>query len=65
MNKARRHGILMMLALLALPLMAQQQFTLEDLNFGGKNYRQMIPQSRSLKWWRPTGETERRYLLDR
>ncbi|MBQ6167129.1 MAG: DPP IV N-terminal domain-containing protein [Muribaculaceae bacterium] len=40
-----------MLALLALPLMAQQQFTLEDLNFGGKNYRQMIPQSRSLKWW--------------
>ncbi len=51
MNKARRHGILMMLALLALPLMAQQQFTLEDLNFGGKNYRQMIPQSRSLKWW--------------
>ena len=62
MNKARRHGILMMLALLALPLMAQQQFTLEDLNFGGKNYRQMIPQSRSLKWWgdqlvRPSADT--------
>ena len=52
----------MMLALLALPLMAQQQFTLEDLNFGGKNYRQMIPQSRSLKWWgdqlvRPSADT--------
>ena len=40
-----------MLALLSLPMMAQQQFTLEDLNFGGKNYRQMIPQTRTLKWW--------------
>ena len=51
MKKTRRHGILLMLALLTLPLMAQQQFTLEDLNFGGKNYRQMIPQTRTLKWW--------------
>ena len=31
--------------------MAQQQFTLEDLNFGGKNYRNMIPQNRSITWW--------------
>lgn len=43
--------MLMLLALLALPLVAQQQFTLEDLNFGGKNYRNMIPQSRNLRWW--------------
>ena len=42
---------MLMLTLLALPLMAQQQFTLEDLNFGGKNYRQMIPQNRTLRWW--------------
>jgi len=30
---------------------AQKQFTLEDLNFGGKNYRKMIPQNRTLRWW--------------
>ena len=40
-----------MLALIALPLSAQQQFTLEDLNFGGKNYRNMIAKNRSLTWW--------------
>ena len=28
----------------------QKQFTLEDLNFGGKNYRQMSPKSFRL-WW--------------
>ena len=43
--------MLMLLALLSLPMVAQQQFTLEDLNFGGKNYRNMIPQNRTLKWW--------------
>lgn len=30
---------------------AQKQFSLEDLNFGGTNYRQMQPQNRSLLWW--------------
>ena len=29
----------------------QKQFTLEDLNFGGKNYKQMTPQNRTLVWW--------------
>ena len=43
--------MVLILALLSLPLVAQQQFTLEDLNFGGKNYRNMIPQNRTLKWW--------------
>lgn len=28
-----------------------KQFTLEDLNFGGKNYRQMIPKTLRL-WWK-------------
>ncbi len=32
-------------------VVAQKQFTLEDLNFGGKNYRQMTPQNQSLFWW--------------
>ena len=44
--------MLMLMTLLAWPLAAQQQqFTLEDLNFGGKNYRNMIPKNRSLTWW--------------
>ena len=42
---------LLLLALLALPVAAQRQFTLEDLNFGGTNYRNMIPQSKTLMWW--------------
>ena len=29
---------------------AQKQFTLEDLNFGGTNYRQMSPKTLRL-WW--------------
>ncbi len=51
MRKTRQQAVLMLMALLALPLLAQQQFTLEDLNFGGTNYRNMIPQSRNLRWW--------------
>ena len=31
--------------------MAQKQFTLEDLNFGGNNYQNMIPQNKTLTWW--------------
>ena len=30
---------------------AQKQFTLEDLNFGGKNYQNMVPKNRVLRWW--------------
>ena len=35
------------------PANAQQlkQFTLEDLNFGGKNYKQMSPETKDYKWW--------------
>ena len=52
MKKTKRHGMMLLLtALLALPAIAQQQFTLEDLNFGGTNYQKMIPQNRPLKWW--------------
>ena len=43
--------LMLLVALMAWPVAAQQQFTLEDLNFGGKNYRNMIPQNRSLTWW--------------
>lgn len=32
-------------------MMAQKQFSLEDLNFGGRNYKQMIPQNIATTWW--------------
>lgn len=37
----------------SLPLGAQKlkQFTLEDLNFGGKNYKQMTPATKDYRWW--------------
>ena len=31
--------------------MAQKQFTLEDLNFGGNNFYNMRPEARYLTWW--------------
>ena len=44
--------ILMTLAALSLPMSAQQKhFTLEDLNFGGKNYHNLRPQNIFLTWW--------------
>jgi putative N6-adenine-specific DNA methylase len=30
---------------------AQKQFTLEDLNFGGKNYHNMVPKNQYYTWW--------------
>ena len=30
---------------------SMKEFTLEDLNFGGTNYRNMIPKNRRLTWW--------------
>ena len=39
------------IATLALNAMAQKEFTLEDLNFGGTNYSKMIPANRTLRWW--------------
>ena len=28
-----------------------KSFTLEDLNFGGKNYHNFVPQNRNCVWW--------------
>ena len=42
---------LWLMALAAMPMVAQQQFSLEDLNFGGTNYQNMIPKNRRLAWW--------------
>lgn len=37
----------------SLTVSAQQQkeFTLEDLNFGGKNFHNMVPKNRYCTWW--------------
>jgi dipeptidyl-peptidase-4 len=52
MKQNRRHALAwLMMALAIMPLMAQKQFTLEDLNFGGNNYANMIPKNRPLTWW--------------
>lgn len=30
---------------------AQEEFTLEDLNFGGANYKQYLPENKTVVWW--------------
>ena len=43
---------LFLLLILSLPAMAQDKlFTLEDLNFGGNNYRNLQPKNMWLTWW--------------
>ncbi len=43
---------LLLFLILSLPMSAQNKlFTLEDLNFGGNNYRNMQPENIWLTWW--------------
>ena len=43
---------LLLIVLIALPMAAQDKlFTLEDLNFGGTNYRNLQPKNKWLTWW--------------
>ena len=43
---------LLLLLTLAMPMTAQEKlFTLEDLNFGGTNYRNLLPRNLWLTWW--------------
>lgn len=45
-------AITLMVVAFACEMTAQKkQFTLEDLNFGGTNYRNMIPKNMYLTWW--------------
>ncbi len=41
----------MALLFLSPAMLAQKQFTLEDLNFGGTNYANMVPRNRTFTWW--------------
>ena len=53
MMKINRLAILVILAFLGnIPMTAQDKlFTLEDLNFGGYNYRNLLPENLWLTWW--------------
>ena len=58
-----------LLILSHLPMQAQQAklFTLEDLNFGGKNYRNLLPENKWLTWWGDQlvrTDVEECYLVD-
>lgn len=43
--------LILMTFMMGNSMTAQKKFTLEDLNFGGKNYRNMIPENRYTSWW--------------
>ena len=51
--KARMLAVAVLFGLCSLSSIAQEKksFTLEDLNFGGTNYRNMIPKTQYYKWW--------------
>ena len=53
MNKKYCWGATTLLLLIALTMQAQEKrlFTLEDLNFGGRNYHSLRPQNMFLTWW--------------
>jgi len=60
---------LLLLLILSLPMSAQNKlFTLEDLNFGGNNYRNLQPENMWLTWWGDElirTDVEECYLVDK
>ena len=46
-----RIKLLFLSLLMTTMAMAQKEFTLEDLNYGGVNYHRMSPENRFLTWW--------------
>ena len=51
MMKQNKLSLLLVLLMTAMTISAQKSFTLEDLNFGGNNYRNMVPKNRWTTWW--------------
>ena len=54
MMKIKKIGIALLWSLCIIAqqkMSAQKRFTLEELNFGGSNYRNMVPQNRYTTWW--------------
>ncbi len=46
-----RGKVCLLLSLFWSVAMAQEEFTLEDLNFGGVNYEKYVPENKTLLWW--------------
>ncbi len=44
-------GIILMFLSITTTALAQEEFTLEDLNFGGANYQKYLPEKRDIVWW--------------
>ena len=68
--KARFLAVAVLLGLCSLSSIAQEKksFTLEDLNFGGTNYRNMIPKTQYHAWWGDELvrlDVEKCYLVDK
>jgi dipeptidyl-peptidase-4 len=53
MMKIKHLFLLLFLFPLLLPMSAQEKklFTLEDLNYGGNNYRNLMPENKWYTWW--------------
>ncbi len=51
MARTTKLMLLLMLATVMSTYAQTREFTLEDLNFGGKNYHNMTPENRYLSWW--------------
>ena len=63
-----RTKVLLLVFLTAMTATAQKLFTLEELNYGGKNYRQMTPANRNVTWWENTlvrVDKEVTYVVDK
>lgn len=50
-SKRALRAVVVALLAATVNVMAQKQFTLEDLNFGGNNYRNMTPGNLHTTWW--------------
>ncbi|MBP3827465.1 MAG: DPP IV N-terminal domain-containing protein [Prevotella sp.] len=62
-----RTKVLLLTLLTVMTATAQKLFTLEELNYGGKNYRQTLPENRNLLWWENTlvrADKETSYIVD-
>jgi len=61
-------AILLPLTLSPIEMAAQKLFSLEDLNFGGNNYRNLQPENKWLTWWGDElirTDVEECYLVDK
>ncbi|MBR2113767.1 MAG: DPP IV N-terminal domain-containing protein [Prevotella sp.] len=66
--KKTKYLLIIAFVTLSLPMSAQKLFSLEDLNFGGNNYRNLQPENKWLTWWGDElvrTDVEECYLVDK